>query len=137
MGDARNPGTGQADGGPPGAPRGLFSPDHEFCDLPAEELLSVAAGTGESVLRRGRALLELGRRASRDASLLRPVADMIRDPETRRLITVGAVPVSQLGAAGLLAGGGEAAAALARELASEWPADEQSDFAWLVSRTTR
>ena len=40
---------------------------------------------------------------------------MIRDAGNRRLITVGAVSVSQLGTAGLLAGGGRPAAALARE----------------------
>ena len=43
---------------------------------------------------------------------------MIRDLGNRRLITVGAVSVSQLGTAGLLVGGGEAVA-LARELAAE------------------
>jgi hypothetical protein len=118
---------------PRGAPRGLFDPDREFGELRTDELAAVAADTRESVLRRGRALMELGRRASGDVALLPQVAVMIRDPGNRRLITVGAVPVSQLGTAGLLAGGGEPAAALARELAAEWPAGERSDFAWLVS----
>lgn len=36
----------------------------------------------ESVLRRVRALMELGRRASSDTVLLLEVADMIRDPGT-------------------------------------------------------
>jgi hypothetical protein len=76
--------------------------------------------------------MELGRRASEDTALLPDVALMIRDVGNRRRITIGAVSVSQLGTAGLLAGGG-AAAALARELAAEWPAGERSDFEWLVA----
>jgi hypothetical protein len=116
---------------PPGMPRGLFDPDWEFSHLPTDELVAMA-GTRGPVLRRGRALMELGRRAAHDAALRQQVAAMIRDPGNQRAVTVGAVSVSQLGAAGLLAGGGEAAA-LAWELAAEWPAGERSDFAWLVS----
>jgi hypothetical protein len=86
----------------------------------------------ESVLRRGQALMELGRRATSDTALLHQVADMIRDPENGRLIAVGTVPLSQLGTAVLIAGGGEPAAALAYELAAEWEAGERSDFAWLM-----
>jgi hypothetical protein len=93
----------------------------------------MVATARESVLRRGRALMEPGRRASADAALLRQVAAMIRDPVNRRLITVGTASVSQLGTAGLLAGGSGPAAALARELAAEWPAGEQTDFAWLMT----
>lgn len=77
--------------------------------------------------------MELGRRASDDTALLQQVAAMIRDPENRRLITIGTVSVAQLGTAGLVAGGGEAAAALGRELASEWAAGERADFAWLMT----
>ena len=87
---------------------------------------------GESVLRRGRALIELGRRSAGDTTLLQQVADIIRDPENRRPITVGTASVSQLGTAGLIAGGGAPAAALARELAAEWTTGERSDFAWLM-----
>jgi hypothetical protein len=58
---------------------------------------------------------------------------MIRDQGNRRLITVGAVSVSQLGTARLLVGGGGPAVALARELAAEWPAGERSDFEWLMT----
>jgi hypothetical protein len=88
--------------------------------------------TSESVLRRGRALIELGRRSAGDTTLLQQVADIIRDPENRRLITVGTASVSQLGTAGLIAGGGAPAAALARELAAEWTSRERSGFAWLM-----
>jgi hypothetical protein len=88
--------------------------------------------TSESVLRRGRALIELGRRSAGDTTLLQQVADIIRDPENRRLITVGTASVSQLGTAGLIAGGGAPAAALARELAAEWTTGERSGFAWLM-----
>ena len=87
--------------------------------------------TSESVLRRGRALIELGRRSAGDTTLLQQVADIIRDPENRRLITVGTASVSQLGTAGLIAGAAPAAA-LARELAAEWTTGERSDFAWLM-----
>jgi hypothetical protein len=91
---------------PPAAPDGLLAPDPQFRELATSELLVMVPSAGVSVLRRGRALLELGRRASGDTALLRDVAVMIRDPGSRRLITVGAVSVSQLGTAGLLAGGG-------------------------------
>lgn len=114
------------------APRGLFDPDPEFQALHTTELLVMVRRASESVLRRGRALMELGRRSSADTALVREAADMIRDPENRRLITVGTVSVSQLGTAGLVAGGGEPAAAMARELAAEWTAGERSDFAWLM-----
>ncbi len=86
----------------------------------------------ESVLRRGRAMMELGRRASSDTALLQEVADMIRAPENKRLMTVGTTSVSQLGAAGLVAGGSERAIALATELVREWERGEQSDFSWLM-----
>jgi hypothetical protein len=115
------------------APRSLFDPDLQFRELDTRELLAMVSRSGESVLRRGRALMELGRRASSDTALLREVADMIRDPGNRRLITVGTASVSQLGTAGLVAGGGEPAAALARELAAQWTTGERSDFAWLMT----
>jgi hypothetical protein len=110
----------------------LLDPDPEFGALSVNELRVMVSGDGESVLRRGRALMELGRRASGDTALLQEVADMIRAPENRRLMTVGTASVSQLGTAGLVAGGGETALALARELEGEWPAGERSDFAWLI-----
>jgi hypothetical protein len=75
--------------------------------------------TSESVLRRGRALMELGRRVPADTALPHQVAGMIRDPGNRRLITAGAVSISQLGAADLIAGGAESTSALAWELADE------------------
>jgi hypothetical protein len=86
----------------------------------------------ESVLRSGRALMELARRASGDTALLQQVADLIRDPENRRLITVGTASISQLGTAGLIGGGSQPAAELARRLAAEWTADERSDLEWLM-----
>jgi hypothetical protein len=107
---------------PPVAARGLFAPDPELRKLGTSELLAMVPSGRVSVLRRGRALMELGRRASDDTALLPDVAVMIRDPGNRRRSTIGAVSVSQLGTAGLLAGGGGPAAALARELAAEWPA---------------
>ena len=110
----------------------LLDPDLEFRDLNINELRATVSRNSESVLRRGRAMMELGRRASSDAALLQEVADMIRAPENRRLTTVGATSVSQLGTAGLVAGGSERALALARKLAEEWESDEQSDFAWLM-----
>lgn len=110
----------------------LLDPDLLFRDLNIDELRAMVSRDSESVLRRGRAMMELGRRASNDAALLQEVADMIRAPENRRLITVGATSVSQLGTAGLVAGGGDVARALARQLVEEWPTDERSDFAWLM-----
>jgi len=110
----------------------LLGPDAEFRDLDIDELRVMVSRSGESVLSRGRAMMELGRRASRDPALLREVAEMIRAPENRRLMTVGTTSISQLGTAGLVADGGETAVALAAELAGEWPRDEQSDFAWLM-----
>jgi hypothetical protein len=103
---------------PPAAAGGLLAPDLELRELAAGELLAMVPSGRVSVLRRGRALLELGRRACDDTALLPDVALMIRDPGNRRRITIGAVSVSQLGTAGLLAGGGGPAAALARELAA-------------------
>lgn len=110
----------------------LLDPDLEFRDLNINELRVVASRSSESVLRRGRAMMELGRRASSDTTLLHEVADMIRAPENRRLITVGSTSISQLGTAGLVAGGSVRALTLARELVDEWQSDEQSDFAWLM-----
>ena len=110
----------------------LLDPDLEFRDLNISELRAMVSRDSESVLRRGRAMMELGRRASSDRALLQEVADMIRAPENKRLITVGTTSVSQLGTAGLVAGGGERALALARELVEEWQSDERSDFAWLM-----
>ena len=66
-------------------------------------------------------------------ALLPEVAALIRDPRHRRLAAVGPVTVSQLGTAGLVAGGGARAAALARELAAEWPDSEQAEFQWLMT----
>jgi hypothetical protein len=77
-------------------------------------------------------MMELGRRASSDTVLLQEIADMIRAPENKRLMTVGTTSVSQLGVAGLVAGGSERALALATELAREWERGEQSDFSWLM-----
>ena len=82
--------------------------------------MAIVPRTSESVLRRGRALVEPGRRSSGDTTLLQQVAGIIRDPGNRRLFTVGTASVSQLGTAGLIVGGGAPAAALARELAAEW-----------------
>jgi hypothetical protein len=110
----------------------LLDPDLEFRELNVDELRTIVSRSGESVLRRGRAMMELGRRAPRDAALLQEVTGMIRAPEYRRLMTVGTTSISQLGAAGLVADGGETAVALAAELVGEWQSDEQSDFAWLM-----
>jgi hypothetical protein len=110
----------------------LVDPDPEFRDLDVDDLRVMVSRDGESVLRRGRAMMELARRATRDAALLQQVAEMIRAPENRRLMTVGNTSISQLGAAELAADGGEAAVALAAELVGEWQRDEQSDFAWLM-----
>ena len=110
----------------------LLDPDLEFRDLDIDELRVMVSRSGESVLRRGRAVMELGRRASGDAVLLQEVAEMIRAPENRRLMTVGTTSISQLGTAGLVADGSETAIALAAELVGEWQRDEQSDFAWLM-----
>jgi hypothetical protein len=110
----------------------LLDPDLEFQGLTINELRATVSRDSESVLRRGRAMMELGRRASSDAVLLREVADMIRAPENRRLMTIGTTSISQLGTAGLVAGGGETALSLARELAGEWQPGERSDFAWLM-----
>lgn len=110
----------------------LLDPDPEFRDLNINELRAMMSRGNESVLRRGRAMMELGRRASSDTGLLQEVSGMIRAPENRRLMTVGTTSVSQLGTAGLIAGGGEKAIGLAAELVEEWRSDEQSDFAWLM-----
>jgi hypothetical protein len=110
----------------------LLDPDLEFQDLNVDELRVLVSRSSESVLRRGRAIMELGRRASSDAVLLQELADMIRAPENRRLMTVGTTSISQLGTAGLVAGGSEGSLALATELVGEWQRDEQSDFAWLM-----
>ena len=110
----------------------LLDPDLEFQDLDVDELRVMVSRSGESVLRRGRAMMELGRRASRDAALLQEVAQMIRAPENRQLMTVGSTSISQLGTAGLVADGSETAVALAAELVGEWQRDEQSDFAWMM-----
>ena len=110
----------------------LLDPDPEFRNLELSELRAMMSRSGESVLRRGRALMELGRRASSDPPLLQEVSGMIRSPENRQLITVGTTSVSQLGTAGLIAGGSEEAIDLAAELVREWRRDEQSDFAWLM-----
>lgn len=110
----------------------LLDPDLGFLGLNIDELRVIVSRHGESVLRRGRAMMELARRASLDAMLLQEIADMIRAPENRQLITVGTTSISQLGAAGLVAGGSEGARALATELVGEWESDEQSDFAWLM-----
>lgn len=113
----------------------LLDPDLEFQELNVGELRAIAARSSGSVLRRGRAMMELGRRASSDSALLQEVADMVRAPENRQLMTVGTASISQLGAAGLVAGGGERALALATELVEEWQPDQQSDFAWLMRRS--
>ena len=101
--------------------------------LDTAELLAMVPCAAESVLRRGRAMMELGRRAADDPALLTEVAALIRDPPNRRLITIGPVSVSQLGTAGLVAAGAEPTPALARELAAEWPPADQSDFARLMT----
>jgi hypothetical protein len=64
--------------------------------------------------------------------LLQEVSGMIRAQKNRQLMTVGTTSVSQLGAAGLIAGGSKKAIDLAAELVQEWHRDKQSDFAWLM-----
>jgi hypothetical protein len=110
----------------------LLDPDPEFQELNISELRSMVSRNNESVLRRGRAMMELGRRASSDPALLQEVSGMVRAQENRQLMTVGTTSVSQLGTAGLIAGGGGKAIGLAAELVQEWHRDEQSDFAWLM-----
>jgi hypothetical protein len=110
----------------------LLDPDPEFQELNISELRSIMSRNNESVLRRGRAMMELGRRASSDPALLQEVSGMIRARENRQLMTVGTTSVSQLGTAGLIAGGSKKAIDLAVELVQEWHRDEQSDFAWLM-----
>ncbi|HWG64865.1 MAG TPA: hypothetical protein VG253_24535 [Streptosporangiaceae bacterium] len=110
----------------------LLDPDPEFQELNISELRSMMSRNNESVLRRGRAMMELGRRASSDPVLLQEVSGMIRAQENRQLMTVGTTSVSQLGTAGLIAGGSKKAIDLAAELVQEWHRDEQSDFAWLM-----
>jgi hypothetical protein len=110
----------------------LLDPDPEFQELNISELRSIMSRNNESVLRRGRAVMELGRRASSDPALLQEVSGMIRARENRQLMTVGTTSVSQLGTAGLIAGGSKKAIDLAAELVQEWHRDEQSDFAWLM-----
>jgi hypothetical protein len=110
----------------------LLDPDPEFQELNISELRSMMSRNNESVLRRGRAMMELGRRASSDSALLEEVSGLIRAQENRQLMTVGTTSVSQLGTAGLVAGGSKKAIALAAELVQEWHRDEQSDFAWLM-----
>jgi hypothetical protein len=100
----------------PPARAGLLAPDQAFQELDTAELLAMVPSAAESVLRRGRALMELGRRAADNPALLTEVAALIRDPANRRLITIGPVSVSQVGTAGLVAGGAEPTTALAREL---------------------
>ena len=118
---------------PTAAPSGFLAPDPAFQKLDTADLLAMVPRDSESVLRRGRAVMELGRRAAADPALQTEVASLIRDPSNRRLITIGTVSVSQLGTAGLVAAGGEPATALARELAAEWPPADQSDFALLMT----
>jgi hypothetical protein len=110
----------------------LLDPDPEFQELDISELRSIMSRNNESVLRRGRAMMQLGRRASSDPALLQEVSGMIRARENRQLMTVGTTSVSQLGTAGLIAGGSKKAIDLAAELVQEWHRDEQSDFAWLM-----
>ena len=110
----------------------LLDPDPEFQELNISELRSIMSRNNESVLRRGRAMMELGRRASSDPALLQEVSGMVRARENRQLMTVGTTSVSQLGTAGLIAGGSKKAVDLAAELVQEWHRDEQSDFAWLM-----
>jgi hypothetical protein len=110
----------------------LLDPDPEFQELNISELRSVMSRDSESALRRGRAMMELGRRASSDSALLEEVSGMIRAQENRQLMTVGTTSVSQLGTAGLIADGSEKALDAAAELVQEWHRDEQSDFAWLM-----
>jgi hypothetical protein len=110
----------------------LLDPDPEFQELDISELRPIMSRSTESVLRRGRAMMELGRRASSDPALLQEVSGMVRSRENRQLMTVGNTSVAQLGTAGLIAGGGKEAIDLAAELVQEWHPDEQSDFAWLM-----
>jgi hypothetical protein len=112
--------------------RNLLDPDPEFQQLNISELRSMMSRDNESVLRRGRAVMELGRRASSDPGLLLEISGMIRAQENRQRVTVGTTSVSQLGAAGLIAGSSKRAVDLAAELVQEWSQDEQSDFAWMM-----
>jgi hypothetical protein len=69
----------------------LLDPDPGFRALNVNELRVMMSRDGESVLRHGWALMELGRRTSGDAALLQEVAGMIRVPENRKM-TAGRVP---------------------------------------------
>jgi hypothetical protein len=110
----------------------LLDPDPEFQELDTSELRSIMSRNNESVLRHGRAIMELGRRASIDPALLQEVSGLVRFQGNRRRMTVGVTSVSQLGTAGLVAGGSKEAIGLAAELVHEWHRDEQTDFARLM-----
>jgi hypothetical protein len=69
---------------PVAAPCGLLAPDPAFQNLDTAELLAIVPCAAESVLRRGRAAMELGRRAADDTALLTEVAALI-DQLRRRM----------------------------------------------------
>ncbi len=79
---------------PAAAPCGLLAPDPAFQEMDTAELLAMVPYAAESVLRRGRAVMELGRRAGDDPALLAEVAALIRNPANRHFITIGTVSVS-------------------------------------------
>ena len=111
----------------------LLDPDPEFQELNISVLRSMMSRNNESVLRRGRAMMELGRRASSDPALLKE-AQKRGDQFIASEMFVLAL-ADDKGEAGRLlkeAGGSKKAIDLAAELVQEWHRDEQSDFAWLM-----
>lgn len=113
----------------------LLDPDREFGGLGLGQLMEIMSETREGILRRGRALMELGRRASSEPALLEQVATFITDPSNRQAVIMGTFTISQAGAAGLVSGGAPEAVSRAKQLVDEWSPEEQSDFAWLMRRS--
>lgn len=110
----------------------LSARDPEIASFDDSQLVAVMCDPQAGILRRGRALMELGRRVSSEPELLEQVAAFISDPQNRRAVTIGNVTVSQAGAAGLVSAGAPEAFSRAKQLVAEWTSAEQDDFAWFI-----
>jgi hypothetical protein len=114
--------------------RGLFFElDPEMAALDLSALRDLVSDQGRGVTFRGRALLELGRRTRTLPELLPEVSRYVRDEANNKAVAIGAITVSQMGLAGLVASRSSESIRQAETLAREAALHGEEDLRWLVT----
>ena len=111
----------------------LFDADPEMAALDLSALRALVSDDRQGVTRKGRALLELGRRTSSRPELLAEVNGYIRDPAHEQAVVMGTVTVAQMGLAGLVASRSPESIRQAEALAAEAGPHGEQDLRWVIT----